>query len=77
MAKLIARNYKNFRIGESHHRAKITDHDVELIRELHNDHKMTYETIFEKFEGQISMSLISKICRFERRAQTPEAWEYE
>ena len=41
------------RIGESHPRAKLSDHDVELMRELHADHKVKPKELAEKFECPI------------------------
>ena len=52
--------------GQLHHRAKLTDHDVELIRELHEG-GMAYAEIARKFE--VSRSLVGRICRFERRVK--------
>ena len=52
--------------GQKHHRAKLTDRDVELIRQLHEE-GMTYDTISRKFE--VSRSLVGCICRFERRVK--------
>ena len=54
------------KIGQDHHRAKLTDRDVELIRQLH-DGGMTYAEIARKFE--VSRSLVGCICRFERRVK--------
>lgn len=54
------------KIGQDHHRAKLTDRDVELIRQLH-DGGMTYAEIARKFE--VSRSLVGRICRFERRVK--------
>lgn len=52
--------------GQYHHRAKLTDHDVELIRQLHEE-GMSYTTIARKFD--VSRSMVGRICRFERRAR--------
>jgi len=43
------RNPKGYRIGEDHQKAKLSDDDVELIRDL-RDGGMTYREISEKFE---------------------------
>lgn len=50
--------------GQHHHRAKLTDHDVELIRQLHDD-GIGYLVLAKKFE--VSQHTIGRICRFERR----------
>lgn len=60
-------NAHGLRIGENHQRALISDHDVELIREL-AEGGMRYTEIAEKFE--ISKVTVGRICRYERRGQT-------
>lgn len=37
-------------VGEDHPRAKLTDHDVDLIRELHEAHGLSTTMIARKFE---------------------------
>lgn len=54
------------RCGETHHNAKLTDQDVEWIRELRFDHKIPVGVLAEKFE--VSESTISDICNFRRRS---------
>lgn len=61
-------NDAGLRIGEDHPNAKLTDAEVELIRSLHEDDGMTYETLAEKFE--VSRWAIGRICRYERRGQS-------
>lgn len=53
------------RIGDSHHRATLTDDEVELIRTIHEEGKIGYRTL-AKFYG-VSRSTIAKICKYERR----------
>ncbi len=53
-----------FRIGESHHNAKLTDHDVELIRVLREEGMKIVE-IAKKFES--SESNISAITNYRHR----------
>ena len=60
------------RCGETHHQARLTDHDVELIRELREEHKIPLGVLAEKFE--VSVSLISMICNYQRRTARPVAW---
>lgn len=67
MQKTVAVNEAGLRIGEDHPNAKLTDSEVERIRQLH-EHGMTYGTLAEKFE--VSKWTIGRICRYERRAQT-------
>lgn len=54
------------RLGEKHHRATLTDHEVDLIRQLREeDPPMPYRDIADKFE--ISVITARKIVAFERR----------
>ena len=50
---------KNF--GESHHKAKLTTEDVQLMRALYAD-GMSYSEIFRKWED-VSIWTIISICR--------------
>lgn len=73
MKKVVAVNERGMRIGESHQNAKLSDRDVDHIRELHEDHGFSYGYILDWWE--ISKSAISFICRYERRAQTPDRFK--
>lgn len=53
-----------YRMGETHHNAKLSDHEVELIRLLHEDGMQCYE-IAKKFE--CSRQNISLIVNYKRR----------
>jgi DNA-binding NarL/FixJ family response regulator len=64
---LVTVNEFGFTIGEAHHRCKLTDRDVELIRVL-SECGLSYRSIAEKFE--ISRITVGRICRYERRGQT-------
>ena len=61
------------RCGETHPRARLTDHDVDLIRELHEEHGLSYSVLAEKFDS--SKSAIADICRYRRRANRPVRWK--
>lgn len=69
----VAINDKGARIGETHQRAKLTDGDVDMIRELREGHGLSYREIAEKFE--VSKSLARQICRYQIRCQTPVRWK--
>lgn len=69
----IAVNDSGHRVGESHHNARLTDAEVELIRSLHFRHGMSYPAIAEKFE--VSRRAVGAICRFERRAEVATRWK--
>lgn len=68
MRRIVAVNVAGLRIGEDHPNAKLTDAEVELIRQMH-EAGMGYEELADKFE--VSKWAIGRICRYERRAQTP------
>jgi transposase len=40
--------------GEKHHNAKLSDHDVSLIRQLSEQHGLNYRQLAEKFDSKIS-----------------------
>lgn len=48
------------RVGESHHKAVLTDHEVDLMLELREEQK-TYSWLAEKFE--IPVMTVRSICR--------------
>jgi len=72
VARLVALNENHRRIGQDHPKAKLTDHDVELIRQL-RDQGFMYWQIAAKFE--ISKTSVAKICTFERRACIATHWK--
>lgn len=65
--KTVAVNEAGRRVGEDHPGAKLTNAEVECIRELHETEGLGYGLLAVKFE--LSKSAIAKICRYERRAQ--------
>ncbi|MDR3004427.1 MAG: hypothetical protein LBV14_09350 [Acidovorax sp.] len=71
--KYVAINELGRRIGEGHHNAILTDAEVELLRDLREIDGMSYSVLAEKFE--ISKWAVGRICRYERRAQTPARYE--
>jgi DNA-binding CsgD family transcriptional regulator len=44
------RNLKGYRIGESHQHAKLTNYEVEMMRELHEKHGISCAEVARKFE---------------------------
>ena len=54
--------------GEDHFKAKISDHDCELIRALRED-GMAWSLIAEKFE--VPKRTVRDICAFKRRYAVP------
>lgn len=73
MQRTVAINDAGLRIGEEHPNAKLTDAEVEIIRQLHEEDGLSYKSLAEKFE--ISKGAVAKICRYERRAQYPVKWK--
>ncbi len=54
-------------IGESHPGAVLTDHEVELIRKMHEQDRMGYRRIAAALG--VSRHTVRDICRYTRRAQ--------
>lgn len=54
---LLTRKYRPYRI--------LTNHDVEMIRQLREDHGLSYRSIADKFE--IAVSTVCDICKYRRR----------
>ncbi|WP_417070809.1 hypothetical protein [Niveibacterium terrae] len=60
-------------IGEDHPRAVLTDHEVELIRSMHEDEGFGYGRLAALFG--VSKTCIQGVCIYRRRAQTVERWK--
>lgn len=60
------------RIGDSHHRAKLTDHEVEQVLQLHSE-GYGYRKLAAMFD--ISRSNIRHIIKGRCRAQFPAGWK--
>jgi len=71
--KVVAVNEKGAPIGEGHHRAKLTDQDIEWILELHHEHGLGYGTLAVKFE--VSKSTVRDVIKGRIRAQIPAAYK--
>lgn len=72
MPQYVAVNERGLRIGEGHHNSTIPDAVVDKIREMHEDRGKSYRQISMRLD--IPIPTVAKICRYERRAQTPERW---
>ena len=64
---IVAVNENGRRIGQTHHRAKATDKEIDLIRELHEEHRWGYGRLSKKFN--LSKRTIRDICSYKKRAQ--------
>lgn len=72
LMKKIGYNEYHRQVGESHHRAKLTDDEIERIRTLHEE-GMTYAALSVMFN--MAIPSIAKICRFERRNNLAVYWK--
>jgi DNA invertase Pin-like site-specific DNA recombinase len=70
---MVGVNDLGYRIGTSHHNCRVSDETIDKIRELHEDENKSYRQI-AKLLG-LSKDFVAKVCRYERRAQTPERWK--
>lgn len=76
MPKMVAVNDKGRRIGESHPRAKMTDAEVNLLRDMIDEltakdgmkPMQAYRFLAEKFET--SVDNVKSIATYRRRAET-------
>lgn len=59
-------------LGEAHHRAKLTDEDVEVIRDIYDEGMVGYATLAKVFE--VSKGTIYDIVNFRRRVTTPAGY---
>lgn len=73
MRRIVAVNEKGRLIGECHQNAKLSDADVDRIRELREDEGKSYVAIARIFN--VAKSTIADICKYRRRAQTPSRWK--
>lgn len=69
---LVAVNDAGRRIGDSHHNAKLTDHEVDLVLRMY-DEGWGYKKLSAKFE--VSRALIRGIVKGEKRSQTVAGWK--
>ena len=84
MGKMIPRNDKGRVIGEQHHRARLTDDEVDLILYLRSQ-GLTHREIADKFDDggfKPSRETVRDICLGHRRSQiattyTPSAKRYK
>ena len=70
-AQWVAVNEQGRVVGESHPRAVLSDHEVDLLLELQAQ-GYSYRWLAAKFE--VTKSCVAKIVRGEHRAQIVAAW---
>jgi DNA invertase Pin-like site-specific DNA recombinase len=72
MGKLICYNEDGRRCGETHHRAKLTDEQVNAARDLHEDLGLSYAQIASLLG--VSKSAVACICQYKKRANLVVEW---
>jgi IS30 family transposase len=71
MSRVVGVNERGLRVGEDHQHARLTDHEVELIRQLH-DQGVSYKKLADKFG--VGKSTVADIVKFRRRGQFAVGW---
>lgn len=66
--RLVAINDRGRHIGEGHHSSRLTDHEVDLMRELYEEHGVGLTELARKFE--ITKPAVWRIVTYRTRAQT-------
>ncbi len=76
--RVVAVNDRGQRIGEDHPRAVLTDDEVAMMLELRDerdaDGKPRYSLAWLARKFDVHKGTVAKICRGDRRGQTPAAW---
>ena len=70
---IVAVNELGYRIGTSHHNCTVSDEVIDKIRDLHEDDAMSISKVAER--ENLTENFLAKVCRYERRAQTPDRWK--
>ncbi len=73
MPHIVGVNEKGVRVGEDHQRATLTDHDVELMRELREAEGIGYKRLAKMFDT--SVRTVRDIVNYKRRITRPTAWK--
>jgi Mor family transcriptional regulator len=69
--RTIAVNALGRRVGDSHHNAKLTDAEVDMLLNLHEE-GWGYKKLSAKFE--LSKTSVRNICNGRTRCQVPTQW---
>lgn len=72
-SRSIGVNGRGNRVGETHHRAKLTDHEINLMRDLWEEGEITTPELAEKFD--VSPAYAWYVTRYRRRVQHVEKWK--
>lgn len=71
--RLVAVNDDGLLIGEDHPRAKLTDAQVDEMRDLREDDRWTIPALARRFG--VSVSTVHAITTYQSRAQRPAGWK--
>jgi DNA invertase Pin-like site-specific DNA recombinase len=71
--RIIGLNENGNRFGEEHHRARLSDAQVEEIRELYEDGFSSYRSLAKRFG--VTKATIRDIVTFRRRAHYAVRWK--
>ncbi len=71
--KVVPVNEYGRRIGDTHHKSRFTDEQINRIRDLREEFGLSYSQIAELF--QCHKQTIASICQYRTRAQTPFGWK--
>ena len=71
--RLVATNDRGMRVGESHQNARLSDKEVDQVRDLHEFAGWPYRDIARAYGA--SKSCIAEICRYEKRNQPVFDWK--
>lgn len=69
----VALDERGQRIGESHQNAKLSNAEVDRMRDLREEEKWSYERLAALF--QVPKATVQKICNYDRRATTIARWK--
>lgn len=67
--KMIGVNEAGRRVGEDHPAADLSDREIELMRDLHENHGIGYRRLARMFE--VPRARVQRICKYRVRAQRP------
>lgn len=68
MGDVVAVNERGKRIGQDHPAARLTDQEVELMRQLHEEHSMGLTALARMFD--VTKKAVWQIVTYRLRAQT-------
>ena len=70
--RLVGTNDRGVAIGQYHPRAKYPDELIDQIREMREDHGLTWREIVSR--TGVSMRMVRDVCAYVYRAQTYTNW---